>query len=176
MQAKLQAEFGKSLRKAREKKGFSLRQLEAESGVSFSLIGAIERGKRYAGENTLRRLAHALGIEGEECEDFVIRGLNFARRNRIKSDFEDYPSEFLHALLASIKRQLPEFKPAKIVDASLDHIIPPSKGGRNTYDNLVHNLRWRMEDGTEYELVMEIREIRSPARRPQPRKSPKAGN
>ncbi|WPD17983.1 XRE family transcriptional regulator [Thermaerobacter composti] len=54
--------IGEKIRRLREARGWSLRQLEARSGVSNSAISLIERGKRIPNSETLRRLAAALGV------------------------------------------------------------------------------------------------------------------
>lgn len=51
------------LRKARQARGWSIRNLERRSGVSNSAIALIEKGKRRQPRtDTIRRLAEALGL------------------------------------------------------------------------------------------------------------------
>jgi transcriptional regulator with XRE-family HTH domain len=54
--------LGRELCDARERRGLSIRELSAESGVSREAISAIERGDRYPSLQTLEALAHALNI------------------------------------------------------------------------------------------------------------------
>jgi transcriptional regulator with XRE-family HTH domain len=54
--------LGRELCDARERRGLSIRELSAGSGVSREAISAIERGDRYPSLQTLEALAHALNI------------------------------------------------------------------------------------------------------------------
>lgn len=54
--------LGKDLCEARERRGLSIRDLSADSGVSREAISAIERGDRYPSLQTLEALCHALTI------------------------------------------------------------------------------------------------------------------
>lgn len=56
----------KNLRRARERKGLSLRELEAMSGVYRSTINELELLDRGAQGRTVRKLAEALGVETED--------------------------------------------------------------------------------------------------------------
>jgi transcriptional regulator with XRE-family HTH domain len=52
------------LRQIREARAYSLRELEALSGVNYNTIWYIEAGRRQrAHPRTLRKLAQALGVE-----------------------------------------------------------------------------------------------------------------
>lgn len=54
--------LGEELSLIRERRGLSIRDLSAESGVSREAISAIERGVRYPSLQTLEALAHVLNI------------------------------------------------------------------------------------------------------------------
>lgn len=55
--------FGKNLRRLRESKGYSLRQLSIKSGVSFGQISKIEQGTRGTPKpETIEKLAKGLGV------------------------------------------------------------------------------------------------------------------
>ncbi len=55
------------LRQLREARILSLRELEAESGVSYNTIWFIEAGRRKRTHpSTIRKLAAALGVEPQE--------------------------------------------------------------------------------------------------------------
>jgi transcriptional regulator with XRE-family HTH domain len=54
------------LRKLRERKALSLRELSALSGVNYNSIWRIETGRTGAKPRTVRRLAEALGVEPHE--------------------------------------------------------------------------------------------------------------
>jgi transcriptional regulator with XRE-family HTH domain len=54
------------LRELRRLRVLTLRELEAESGVSYNTIWRLENGYRQARPSTIRRLAAALGVEPAE--------------------------------------------------------------------------------------------------------------
>jgi len=54
--------FGKNLKKIREDKHMSLRQLADIAEMNFGNIGDIELGKVNPGVTTIVRLAHYLGV------------------------------------------------------------------------------------------------------------------
>lgn len=54
--------LGEDLSLIRERRGLSIRDLAAESGVSREAISAIERGVRYPSLQTLEALARILNI------------------------------------------------------------------------------------------------------------------
>jgi transcriptional regulator with XRE-family HTH domain len=56
----------KNLRRIRERKGLSLRELEAKSGVYRSTINELELLDRGAQGQTVRKLADALGVSTED--------------------------------------------------------------------------------------------------------------
>lgn len=56
----------RNLRRIRERRGLSLRELEAMSGVYRSTINELELMDRGAQGRTVRRLAGALGVETED--------------------------------------------------------------------------------------------------------------
>ncbi len=55
-----------SLRRVREGRGVSVRQLSAKSGVSADSISDFEELRRQASARTTRRLAEALGVREED--------------------------------------------------------------------------------------------------------------
>lgn len=59
---KIIKEFGNKLNKARESKGFSLRELSALTGIDHAVIARIELGQSNPTMTTIVDLAEALGI------------------------------------------------------------------------------------------------------------------
>jgi predicted transcriptional regulator len=57
---------GERLRRIRQERALSLRDLGDRSGVSFDSIHKLETGRRQAQPRTVRKLAEALGVEAEE--------------------------------------------------------------------------------------------------------------
>ena len=60
--------FGSKLRALREQRGMSARQLARSSGLAFSHVQHLERDESIPGDETLRRLARALGIQLRELK------------------------------------------------------------------------------------------------------------
>lgn len=56
----------RNLKRTRERKGLSLRELETKSGVYRSTINELELLDRGAQGRTVRKLAEALGVNTEE--------------------------------------------------------------------------------------------------------------
>jgi transcriptional regulator with XRE-family HTH domain len=57
---------GAKLRELRRRRMLSLRELGERSGVAFDNINKLENERRRAQPRTLRKLAHALGVEPYE--------------------------------------------------------------------------------------------------------------
>jgi DNA-binding XRE family transcriptional regulator len=55
-----------NLKKWRERRGLSQRELEEKSGVGHDRISLLETGKSGAQGRTVRKLANALGVETED--------------------------------------------------------------------------------------------------------------
>lgn len=58
--------IGERLKQARNKKGWSQRQLDIHSGVNFTTISKIEKGKRDPQASTIIGLCIALGLSADE--------------------------------------------------------------------------------------------------------------
>jgi len=58
--------FGLSVKKYREKKGYSQEKLAEISGLHRTYISSIERGKRSISLNNIERIAKSLDIEIHE--------------------------------------------------------------------------------------------------------------
>lgn len=57
-----QMTIGEAIKKARKDKGWTQRQLAAESGIHFVLISLYETGRVFPGVLTLISIADALGV------------------------------------------------------------------------------------------------------------------
>lgn len=60
-----------NLKKIREEKGLTKKELEKLSGVSDTHIGAIERNEREMGLEVLCKLADALDVDIKELFDYI---------------------------------------------------------------------------------------------------------
>lgn len=56
----------KGLKRTRQRKGYSLHELAAKSGVEQSMISKLENQRRGVQPRTTRKLADALGVSPEE--------------------------------------------------------------------------------------------------------------
>ena len=61
---KIKEEFGKHLRRLRERKRWTQEELADKAGMHFTYVGQIERGVRNPSLVNLYKLAKALGIKG----------------------------------------------------------------------------------------------------------------
>ena len=67
---KILLDFGKEVARIREKSGISLRQLEAKTGIDFSALSKIERGKVNITLLSLIDLAEGLEVSPKKLLDF----------------------------------------------------------------------------------------------------------
>jgi transcriptional regulator with XRE-family HTH domain len=80
--------FGKKV--AAMRGDVSLRKLGRKSGVSFSLIGGIENGRRSGGKRSLEKLGRCFGLRGQELEDFIEEGLTASGRDKLLEPTKQY--------------------------------------------------------------------------------------
>lgn len=64
--AKLQRQFGSTLRAERKDRQLTQQQLAVSASLSLTYIGEIERGQRMVSLDTVQRLACALKLTGAE--------------------------------------------------------------------------------------------------------------
>jgi transcriptional regulator with XRE-family HTH domain len=64
--AKLQRQFGQTVRTERQARQLTQQQLAFEAALSLTYIGEIERGQRMVSLDTLQRIAGALKMSGAE--------------------------------------------------------------------------------------------------------------
>ena len=61
--------LGESVRKLREKKGISLRELSRQVGVSPSFLSDLENGRRHPKADRLDEIAKVLGVPSSELAE-----------------------------------------------------------------------------------------------------------
>ena len=88
--------FGKKV--AAMRGGLSLRKLEKKCGVSFSLIGGIENGRRAGGKRSLEKLGRCFGLRGQALEDFIEEGLMASGRDKLLEHTKQYPAPVYNLL------------------------------------------------------------------------------
>lgn len=64
-------DFPTLLRKHREKRGLTQQQLASRLGITRSGLGMIEQGERAPSLDSINDFTEALGLEGDEREEFV---------------------------------------------------------------------------------------------------------
>jgi transcriptional regulator with XRE-family HTH domain len=64
--AKLQRQFGQTVRTERQSRQLTQQQLAFEAALSLTYVGEIERGQRMVSLDTLQRLAGALNMTASE--------------------------------------------------------------------------------------------------------------
>jgi transcriptional regulator with XRE-family HTH domain len=103
--------FGDFLKQARENfrdgehltKGLSLRELGRRAGMNFGRIGDIEKGRRCANEENLKKLAAALNLEGPSASDFVLRGLRATGKQKLPHEFTGFPPYLFEVLMREVQ-------------------------------------------------------------------------
>ena len=155
----LRKQFGEKLAAMRhglrnekyQNRGPSLRQFAQDSGVAFSMIGALELGKRSVGEKVLRKLAAALGLDEKATEEFVLEGLNTAEKDRVVSTMRDFPVEFLHAVPIQVcKFSYVDFDPIQVQEIT----AAPGTGRDEAQGG--PDLVWRMADGSWFAVEIKV--------------------
>ena len=136
----LKEEIGRRMKKIREEKHFTLKNVEAKAGISATHISEIERGKTSPTIGALIRIADALGkdpayfIEKEELNDVSFIAL------------EDRKADGLERA-QGVKERLTNSIPSGKINSYLI-TLEPNKSG----DLLVHS-----HDGDEAALVLKGR-------------------
>jgi transcriptional regulator with XRE-family HTH domain len=88
-----QVRLGEILAIARELRNMTLRDLEAECGVSNALISQIETGKvKDPGFSTVVRIAHALGLSVERCAKPYIQSIE-RRKDVLRKHLQQEPAK-----------------------------------------------------------------------------------
>jgi transcriptional regulator with XRE-family HTH domain len=92
--------FGTTLNTLRKERKLTVHQLAKLAGVHQSLISGLNTDNRIIGEVSARKIAKALGLEGENQESFVYQAINNCS-DRVLAQFKRYPAEALN-LVASV--------------------------------------------------------------------------
>jgi transcriptional regulator with XRE-family HTH domain len=96
MTPKDELKLGRSVRKLREERALSLKQLAAKALVSESFISQVERGVANPSVSSLRRIADALGtsigalFEGRQGNGIIVRARDRARLTHPQRRWHDY--------------------------------------------------------------------------------------
>lgn len=95
-------ELARLVRRIREKRGWSYREMWKATGVHYTTLAQIERGEIRPTAKIVQKLANALNLQGPEREQFVTVGLQTTRR--LLSAAKVGPLELLQKYLAELDR------------------------------------------------------------------------
>lgn len=119
------AEIGRRIKKVREEKHLTLKNVEAKSGISATHISEIERGKTSPTVGALMRIAEALGkdpayfIEDEELDDVSFVALEDRKKEELKRA-PGYIEKLTHSIPSGrINAQLIALSPVEKPDIKL---------------------------------------------------------
>jgi transcriptional regulator with XRE-family HTH domain len=111
-------DLGKILKQQRINTPLTLQELAAESGVSSSHLGRIERGERFPSARILRKIAKPLGFHEDEL--FTLAGFLSPQTSGIAEESSRYNSRQLDPYVARmLAEEPPEIQRAVIGILSL---------------------------------------------------------
>lgn len=87
--------FGERLRELRERREMSQRELSRTADLAFSHVQYLERDAKAPGDETIRRLAKALGVNAKELKTDQVVGHATLLLNEIESPLTDQQREEL---------------------------------------------------------------------------------
>lgn len=90
-------DFPQQISKLRQKANLTNQELAEIAQVPASFISGLQTGHRKIGELQAKKIGNALGLDGRELEDFVLRGIDTCSEKVLK-DFVAYPAELLNLL------------------------------------------------------------------------------
>lgn len=80
----------------------TIRELARQADVSHAVIAGLQSGKRVIGEVQATKIAAALGLRGEELEEFVINAINECSE-KVLTDAKSYPAQLLNLLALQLR-------------------------------------------------------------------------
>jgi transcriptional regulator with XRE-family HTH domain len=95
--------FGEMLKELRSSGGLTLREVGELTGITFSLISAMEHGEKTVGADSAVKLADAFGLTGEERDEFLLKAAATRRRDKLVRDARDLPAELLNFLPQALR-------------------------------------------------------------------------
>jgi transcriptional regulator with XRE-family HTH domain len=111
-------DLGKILKQQRITAPLTLQELAAESGVSSSHLGRIERGERFPSARILRKIAKPLGFDEDEL--FTLAGFLSPHTSGVAEEGVRYTSRQLDPYVARmLSEEPPEIQRAVIGILSL---------------------------------------------------------
>lgn len=95
-------DFRKYLKQLRTSAGLSNRDLAARAGVPLSFIAGLQSGSRRVGEIQARKIGLALGLNGENLEEFVLLGVDTCTE-KVLNDARGYPASLLNLIATQLR-------------------------------------------------------------------------
>ncbi len=91
-------------------------QLAELAKVSKSIIPGLQSGKRQIGEFQARKIGAALGLTGNELQEFIYCAMNNAY-DKVLAELNDYPAELINLLALQLKDA--GIEPNQVVDCKV---------------------------------------------------------
>jgi transcriptional regulator with XRE-family HTH domain len=107
-------ELGIFLAKKRLDKGFTLKKMCGDIGVSAAFMSAVESGNRILSPRVVDRLAEIFGLNGEEKNGLVVLS-NSSRKRMRYADLSKDERSIIHYFLEALK-SLPEEDKKSLVE------------------------------------------------------------
>jgi transcriptional regulator with XRE-family HTH domain len=99
----MQTRFPETLNQLREQAQLTNRELARLAEVPESLISGLQKGARRVGESNARQIGVALGLTGEDLNNFVLEAIDTSTRKLLKSA-QEYPSTLINYLALQLNR------------------------------------------------------------------------
>jgi hypothetical protein len=95
-------DFRQYLTQLRTSAGLSNRDLAARAGVPHSFIAGLQAGSRRVGEIQARKIGLALGLNGDNLEEFVLLGVDTCTE-KVLTEAKGYPASLLNLLATQLR-------------------------------------------------------------------------
>lgn len=95
-------DFRQYLTHLRTSQGLSNRALAARAGVPHSFVAGLQSGSRRVGEVQARKIGLALGLNGENLEEFVLLGVDTCTE-KVLTEAKGYPASLLNLIATQLR-------------------------------------------------------------------------
>lgn len=98
-------DFPRMLKRRRNERDWTLREMAGRAGVHFAYLSQIEAGVAKPSPELIEKLADAFGLKGQEREQFVFEGLGVRQQiQQIREKFPNLSAEYFRTAPGSKKR------------------------------------------------------------------------
>lgn len=91
---------------AHDKRGLTLRELGARTGIRFTFLADLEAGRRKPGRNQLERIAKGLGLGEDSAARFVEDGIGDTRLGKVTDVYSFIPKAAPQLLIEEVRKAL----------------------------------------------------------------------